>query len=182
MGGRVSEDDFNYLVMQKLVKSPKFFRSLARGKFILHPDFIKDSFEQKKFIDTSKYEYGHPSFKCEVNLRGGPEELLAGPYVCRQAIKNYPKKYYDGLFTDMTFIIACTTEKHEIFKDVVLSGGGKVVTPPYEDAALRQDKIDYCLIESEKSLSLKDCRSLQACNIPIKNVKFLYEYLLSSNF
>lgn len=182
MGGRVTESDFNYLVMQKLVKSPKYFSSLASGKFILHPDFIKDSFAQKKFLtDTSPYEYGNPNFRCNIEkINPLTDDLAKGPYICRQAIKNNPLKYQNGLFTGMTLIIACPPQKQEMFRNVVISGGGKVIA--HESAALKQEKIDYCLIENEKSLNASVMKTLKTRNVPIKCVKFIYNYLLSSNF
>ena len=180
LGGSISEEDYNFLVMPKLIKSPKYFKSLTRGKFILHPDFIEDSVKQKAFVGTSKYEYGNPNFDCPLVQRPGLEELINGPYACRQAIKHCPQKYRDGLFTDMKFIIVCSQQdKRKIFSEVIVCGGGKVVEPAFEEAALKREKINYCLTES--SITGQQMKLLQACNIPIKNVKFIYEYLLSSN-
>lgn len=180
LGGSISEEDYNYLVMPKLIKSPKYFKSLTRGKFIIHPDFVMDSVKQKAFLETSKYEYGNPIFDCKLVLRPGLEELIKGPYACRQAIKHCPQKYRDGLFTDMNFIILCSVPaKRDIFIEVITSGGGKVVPPAFEVAALKKAKINYCLTES--SITGPQMKILQACDIPIKNVKFIYEYLLSSN-
>lgn len=169
--------------MPKLSKSSKYFCALARGNFILHPDFIKDSASAKKFLDPEDYEYGNPKQKLNDSSFKVAKEVIRGPYICRQAVKMNPEKYRFGLFSGMKFLIVASKEKREIFSFVITTGGGLVIDehPEFKTAILKRENIDYCLVDSPQALSAKDQKTLSTCNISVKNVRFIYEYLLSES-
>jgi hypothetical protein len=169
--------------MPKLAKSSKYFCALARGNFILHPDFIKDSMSAKKFLNPENYEYGNPKLKSNVSALEVAAEVLRGPFICRQAVQINPKRYSNGLFTGMKFLIVASQTKREIFSFVITTGGGVVIDeqPEFKAAVLKRENIDYCLVDNPQALSVKDQKTLSVCSVAIKNVRFIYEYLLSEN-
>lgn len=182
LGGEV-RDDFNYLLMEKLTKSPKFFNALARGAFVLHIDFIHHSIAQKKFLNPFNYEIGNPNFRTDLNLtKSVAHEIIQGPYICRKSMEKYPEKYENGLFTGINFVIYASPSRKEIFKDIIEAGGGKVVNDnsSITSAILKREKIKYCLIENIKVIPEKDFSIIKECKVEIKNLKFIYDYLLSS--
>lgn len=137
----------------------------------------------KKFLDPEDYEYGNPKLKANVSDLKVAKEVFRGPYVCRQAVQMNPEKYRNGLFTGMKFLIVASQEKREIFSFVITTGGGLVIDehPEFKTAILKRDNIDYCLVDNPQALAVKDQKSLSTCNITIRNVRFIYEYLLSEN-
>lgn len=169
--------------MPKLAKSSKYFCALARGNFIIHPDFVKDSLMAKKFLNPEDYEYGSPKLKINISAIRAAPEVIRGPYLCRQAMHMNAEKYRDGLFTGMKFLIVATPEKREIFSFVITTGGGIIIDeqPEFKTSILKREKIDYCLVDQPNSLNAKNQKILQACDIVIRNVRFIYEYLLSEN-
>lgn len=169
--------------MPKLAKSSKYFCALARGNYILHPDFIKDSMSTGKFLDPEDYEYGNPKLKCNTSDLKVVKEVFRGPYICRQAVQMNPERYRNGLFAGMKFLIVASQDKRDIFSYVIATGGGVVIDerPEFKAAVLKRENIDYCLVDSPQALTVKDQKTLAACNITIRNVRFIYEYLLSEN-
>lgn len=181
LGGTVAELNYNYLIMAKLTKSSKFFSAMAAGKIILHSDYVNDCEACNEFIEPFYYEYGNPNFKCkEQNVKD--RALLDGPYRCRLLVDNNPEKYEKGLFTGMKFILMIAENKKLQFTPVIQSGGGTVVDekPEFKAAVLKRIKINYCLIDSMKMLSPKDLEVLRSCSVEVRNVKFIYEYLLGN--
>ncbi|KAL7040104.1 hypothetical protein ACKWTF_000271 [Chironomus riparius] len=182
LGGTVAELEFTHLIMAKLSKSSKFFSALSSGKIILHADYIDDCLEQGRFIETDCFEFGNPQFNCQVlNLK--EPQLLSGPYRCRMLMTNNPEKYKNGLFTGMNFILIAGSDRRAQFVHIIEIGGGTIidVQPEFKGSVLKRTKIDYCLVENSKCLFKKDVETLKACNIEIKNIKFIYEYLLNDD-
>ena len=169
--------------MPKLAKSSKYFCALARGIYILHLDFITDSLKEGKFLKPELYEYGNPKFKPNITEAKVNDEVINGPYICRQKILKDKEKYSEGLFTGMKFILKVNSDKREIFRNVIMCGGGFVYDSEgtFKAAVLKREKIDFCLIDEAKALSRDDKSTLQVCSINVKNVRFIYDYLLSKN-
>lgn len=166
--------------MHKATKSCKYFCALARGKFVLHPDYVKDSMLAKKFLIPDMYEYGNPLFKCNVSDNKVAVDIIKGPYKCRMTMEANYERFHNGLFTGMKFLVV-SSDKRDVFCQVIESGGGIVVDehPEYKSAILKRQKVDYCLVEQQSMIKSRDAATLKDCNIPIKTVKFIYEYLLS---
>ncbi|XP_070494965.1 DNA topoisomerase 2-binding protein 1-like [Chironomus tepperi] len=182
LGGTVTEQEFTHLIMTKLSKSSKFFSALSSGKVILHSDYIDECLEQARFIETDCFEFGNPQFNCAVSNLKDPQ-LLNGPYRCRMLMKNNPEKFRNGLFTGMNFILIVNSERIAQFAHIIEIGGGTIIDeqPEFKVSVLKRNKIDYCLIENSKSLTKKDAETLRSCGIEIKNIKFIYDYLLSDD-
>lgn len=169
--------------MAKISKSSKYFSALAAGKYVLHSDYIVESSRKNRFLeDCDRFEFGNPQFSCNVANVKDPL-LLSGPYNCRLLVENNPEKYENGLFTGMKFIIIASAEKIGQFISVIESGGGTIIDekPEFKPAVLKRSSVDYCLVENIKSLTKKDVETLKSCNVQVRNIKFIYEYLLSNN-
>jgi topoisomerase (DNA) II binding protein 1 len=180
LGGKVEENDFEYLVMAKISKSAKFFSALARGKYVLHTDYIKECDRHGQYVDKANYEFGNPLFMCSYE-NVIDERLKTGAYRCRLKVEKNREKYKDGLFTGLKFILVISEDKIHNFRQVILAGGGEIVDekPEFKASLLKRQKIDYCLIDTKKNLSDKDVATLKACNVKVNNVTFLYEFILS---
>jgi hypothetical protein len=167
--------------MPKLCKSSKYFTALAKGLFVLHPDFVFHSLNKKRFLDPEEYEIG--SDKCKIKIKMDSPELVRAPYICRQTMLRNPDKYQNGLFSNMNFIILAKPDKREIYKNIIKSGGGSVESEslPLKASALKQKTINYCLFEMQDMLSNKDRETLGAFKITIKNVRYIYDLLLSED-
>lgn len=167
--------------MPKIAKSSRYFCALARGLFVLHPDFVTESAKVGKFLNMESYEFGNPKFSCEILAHTSvPVEVINGPYLCRQMVLNNPEKFENGLFTGMKFIVIAAKEKRHIFCTVIEFGGGIVIDekPEFKAAVLKREKIDNCLIDNQNALTSKDVKTLSACNIKVRNVRFIYDHLL----
>lgn len=182
IGGIVADNHFTHLIMPKLSKSSKYFTALASGRVILHADYVDDCLEQGYFIETDCFEFGNPKFNCQV-LNVKDPQLLNGPYRCRMLVQKNPSKYTNGMFTGLSFIVVASPERKDQFVHIIEIGGGFIVDehPEFKLSVLKRTKVDYCLVESVKSLGKKDMEALRSCNIEIKNIKFIYDYLLSGD-
>ena len=151
-GVRISSDILcdpgaTHVVAQKMSRSEKMLGSIAFGKWILHPSYVKACMGAKEILSNfTDFEWGNPDkdFMQEINAK--EQQLAKTAFRLRQFISKNPSK---GPFTGFRAIIHTSDTRKGAFARLILAGKGIVIEnakPPYTDAK----GATHCMAEPKK--------------------------------
>lgn len=164
-------------------RGERFLSAVASGMYVVHHNFVLDSYKNGKFLPEDEYEFGNARFKISLiasQTFSSNDPIFTCPYRWRIKIQNEPQRYSNGAFTGCTFIILANKDKINGIKNVLKAGGAKVVEmePPFSSVSLRRSNVTHCLAH-QKNLTIQDVDFLRNCDIACYQIIFVNEFLIS---
>ncbi|KAK9745844.1 BRCA1 C Terminus (BRCT) domain [Popillia japonica] len=160
-----------HLISNRPSRNEKMLSSMAGGKWILHPDFVKKSLEVGRLVDEEEYEYGNPKFCKDIKIPTDRETEIRCNAIHFWR-KEITKRGY-GAFHDLRAIIV--SNKRESIIKVIEAGGGMVVeaNPPFT----QEIYATHCLLDPKFVSNLADYIPLAEQGIYIFNTFYINDFL-----
>ncbi|XP_051154922.1 DNA topoisomerase 2-binding protein 1 isoform X2 [Leptopilina boulardi] len=186
LGGEVSteltfDSTATHLLSFKPARNEKVLGSIASGKWILHPNYIKDSEIANKFLDEEAYEWGNPNCS-DILLSSLTTEIefaiAAAAYRWRIKLTNEP----GGAFEDMVALLLVQEEKLESFERLIVAGNGCVVkSSSSNDQTSSEKKITHCFIQLKQKDQIVDWATMASKGILCFHPQYLHNILTSES-
>jgi len=148
--------------------------SVASGKWVLHPSYMRDCKKAGRLLDESSYEWSEHLEQCSTDLEKG---LGAAAKRWRLVVSSGKAT---GALAGFRVLIHTSASRAEAFGRLIKLGGGTVLTsskPPYsgyvEDAT-------HCLSEPQKVSKGEqklDYRALAANGVAVVSPLYVNEFL-----
>ncbi|KAL5017352.1 hypothetical protein ScPMuIL_006941 [Solemya velum] len=106
-----------HVICGHLSRSEKYLGACATGKWILHPDYITDSVENKKWLSEEDYEWSR--FTCSPNVS---LQLRDSPGRWRRMIQSTQLSAFSG----WKVAVVVGSGKSVVYKRLLVSGGAEV--------------------------------------------------------
>ncbi|KAF0975576.1 hypothetical protein FDP41_005570 [Naegleria fowleri] len=147
LGGRV-EDTFSSSITHLIMGTPstteKFFCCVASGCWILKPEYVIDSFKQQQWLDEEPFQY-----------RDAKEGDLSSHFASAIRIRETKQQPFANL-------IVYFAEAHQSYANIILAGGGKILTDVQN---LERDSCTHIFYSTDKSKEVQKLRTKYP-NIP----------------
>ncbi|XP_011313192.1 DNA topoisomerase 2-binding protein 1 isoform X2 [Fopius arisanus] len=150
LGGEVSaesvfDDSATHLLCLRPSRNEKMLGSIAGGKWVLHPSYLRACETAGHFVDEEKYEWGNPlneGYVPHIEVEN-EKTSAAAAHRWRLALKNSKRRAFQG----MVAMLIMNQDKYEQFERLIKAGGGIVVQakPPY-DSSPSGNKITHCFV------------------------------------
>ncbi|KAK7789369.1 hypothetical protein R5R35_001224 [Gryllus longicercus] len=169
------EQNATHLLCQQPSRNEKVLTSIAAGKWVLEKLYLEDSKREGHFLNEEDYEWGNPKASyLQKLLKPGSlnEQLAKAVYRWRCKIQITGKKAFHG----MKAIICSSKEKAELYKRIVIAGGGEVlnISPPFSEPGCAT----VCILELAKVQHRVDLQTLVDKKVPCVPL-YLNNYLIS---
>ncbi|KRT81163.1 hypothetical protein AMK59_5272, partial [Oryctes borbonicus] len=160
-----------HLISNRASRNEKMLSSMAGGKWILHPDYIKRSLEIGKLADEEEFEYGNPKFSKNIKIQMDRETELRGNAIHWWRLEITKRGY--GAFHDMRAIVV--SNRRDSIKRVIEAGGGMVVDakPPFTEEIYAT----HCLLDPKFVSNMADYVPLAEQGIYIFNTLYINDFL-----
>lgn len=187
LGAEVTEDkNFTHLIIPKPNKSEKFLLAVVKGLFVVHSEYAGRCENQSTFLDESEYEMGNPKFLKSIAAAFDLDvttALFKSAYKWRMWItKEHRRKFKNGAFTDITFLIAGSPAKKGPVVNIITEGGGRCIVFEQQDAfdenLLKREGVKNCLIESPKLINPANAAIIRKLGIKLANMQSVFNYLM----
>ncbi|GLH09974.1 Uncharacterized protein GBIM_14988 [Gryllus bimaculatus] len=170
------EQNATHLLCQQPSRNEKVLTSIAAGKWVLEKLYLEDSKREGHFLNEEDYEWGNPKASyLQKLLKPGSlnEQLAKAVYRWRCKIQITGKKAFHG----MKAIICSSKEKAELYKRIVIAGGGEVlnISPPFSEPGCAT----VCILELAKVQHRVDLQTLVDKKVPCVPPLYLNDYLIS---
>lgn len=185
LGGSVSEDKFTHLIAEKPNRGEKYLNALSRGTYVVTEEFIRKSYEAKRFKNEDEFEFGNPKLlKALKEKFDTTDALFTSCYKWRQRISvDDNSKFKNGAFTGKTFIVS-SGDKTAQFMSIIESGGGKGIEMDLKKAidvsVIERKKPDYCLYEA-KTMMKGNLEVLNKFKVDARKLSFICDFLINNS-
>ncbi|KFM76257.1 DNA topoisomerase 2-binding protein 1-B, partial [Stegodyphus mimosarum] len=181
LGGTVSDEKTfdltaTHLILRNPIKNEKLLSSIASGKWILHPDYLKESEVQKRFLPEIDFEWGGPgTCKYMQNIAPNSEKLAKCPIRWRKKL-NGNKDMFGAFHNWKVVVFAEDKAKLSTYTKILEAGGAEIVPTSDADSAL--DTISHVFVDVKKKNGCKvDLTSFVSHNIKCLKPEYLAFYL-----
>ncbi|TKR95869.1 hypothetical protein L596_009981 [Steinernema carpocapsae] len=166
-------DTATHLVAQKLSRSEKTLSAVARGLWVLTPQFLFDSLDAGRFLEEDDYEHGRSG--TDVVYQTDVEKKLAD--ACRRwRLKLKDKVEYPGGAFSKWSVAVYGGQKTESVIRLIQQGGGKATNKSELGNSFRG--INQVLMDSTmKDFDKNDLRRLVRWKIPCYKLEFTAQFL-----
>uniref|UniRef100_A0A1I7YTC5 BRCT domain-containing protein n=1 Tax=Steinernema glaseri TaxID=37863 RepID=A0A1I7YTC5_9BILA len=176
LGGRVDVDGnggATHLVTPTITRGVKVIKAIARGLWVLSPEYLIKSRDAGRFLDESPYEHGQME---KIKYDSDDSRKLAG--VCkhwRLEVQHSPK-YAHGAFAGWNALV-CGGLMAEAVVELIRFGGGNAKI--HHNAGTDFAGFTHALFESKKNLFYeKNAVRLKEMGIPVRRVDYTIDSLL----
>jgi hypothetical protein len=168
-GGKMIEStsyfaECTHIILPVLKRTEKFLCACSAGKWVVKPEFIKESIKKGQFVDEEDFEWSSQTVEQCTSSSSKPLWLGAPHYWRIQREKNG-----GGAFKGKTILVytSSSTPPKDVLQKVIQSGEGKpiicVTSTVLKDALVKETS--YAVVDQEASAADKFIKLLKKNNI-----------------